>query len=62
LSPSLRAVLFFLYSGEVIFTSPGFAANGASKSPNAKEFCASGKAVYLAADKVLQILPSLLLG
>ena len=60
MSPSLRAVLIFLYTKEITFTSPSSATDGAGKSENAQEFSASAKSVYLAADKVLRI-PSLLL-
>ncbi|KAF9649446.1 hypothetical protein BDM02DRAFT_3113878 [Thelephora ganbajun] len=48
---TLRAVLFFLYTGEITFVSPISATKNAYKSGNGKEFCASAKSVYLAADK-----------
>jgi hypothetical protein len=50
--PSLRAVLFFLYTGEITFTSQSPSAKRPCKLANAKEFCASAKSIYLAADKV----------
>ena len=60
--PSLRAVLFYLYTGEITFASPNSdAAKGTCKSVNAKELSASAGSVYMAADKVLGI-HSLLLG
>jgi hypothetical protein len=53
-------VLFFLYTGEISFTSPSSAAKNAHRSINAKEFSASAKSVYLAADKVPRTLVPLL--
>ena len=58
--PSLKAVLFYLYTGEITFTSPRSASKLPCKSANADEFSASAKSVYLAADKVLGIHSPLL--
>jgi hypothetical protein len=49
-------VLYFLYNGEITFTSQSSALRGAYKSGNGKDFCASAKSVYLAADKVPRFL------
>ncbi|KAF9781707.1 hypothetical protein BJ322DRAFT_1077750 [Thelephora terrestris] len=48
---TLRAVLFFLYTGEITFAHPSAVGNRAQKSADARDFSASAKSIYLTADK-----------